>query len=62
MSEEPKPCRKKHITLHAIELGSKRKRNKETPLGSDKYINVCLNCTAPKCRGDCDKIHGGKSS
>lgn len=24
---------------------------------NDKYIEVCLNCTAKKCRGDCKKVH-----
>lgn len=59
MSEETKPCRRKFMRLHASKIGAERVRNKPHEPPQDKYIDMCLNCTEPKCRGDCNKIHPG---
>ncbi len=60
MSEETKPCRKRFMSLRATKIGTETRQHKlhKTLLG--KYIEVCLNCTEKKCRGDCNKVHGGK--
>lgn len=55
--KETKPRRKNILPLHGNKIGAERVRNKPHEPFPDKYIDVCLNCTAPKCRGDCSKLH-----
>lgn len=61
MREEIKPCRKRFVSLRAIMVGTETRRIKRHKTSSEKYIEVCLNCTEKKCRGDCKKVHGRKN-